>query len=389
MRYKLLFIFLTFAFSVQSQTTWSEKIEAVQSDGYYNIAISQELIGLSAYDQLSGFRIFDEQEKEIPYFAKLSAPVLTTSSRKAIPILTNVAKDSVNTIVFENKEQRAIDYVYVDIKKADVRKTVRIRGANELDNWYMVKDVSPLHESSDETYTINFPKSNYRYYEIIITNSGGSPLRIQSISQLESSSIYGEFTTLPIKDYSVKVDSLTKNTIISFHNALPYRIARLTVSISKPDLYQRSASITSTYSSTNIQLSSRSDNVVYLDNFRSDSTIQIAIYNQNNPGLQIDSIHMEGLVHHLCAYLEAGEKYTIKLNDYPRGRYDIEHFKDEIPEKLPIVKTYGLESFTIVPPAKVLRFYEKPIFLWSAIIVAGLILALVCIRSFRELSRKL
>ena len=389
MRYKLLIILLSITSVARSQTTWSEKIEAVSSDGYYNITVSQELIGLSGYGQYTGFRIFDEQENEVPYFVKISAPFYTTNNRKALPVLNSVAKDSINTLVFENSEQRTIDYVYVDINKADVSKSVRVRGANEPDNWYMVKELSPLHENSDKTYTINFPKGNYRYYEIAIINSGGSPLNILGVSQLENNSVYGEFTPLPVNGYTIKTDSLTKNTVIDFSNTRqPYRIARLTFSISKPDLYQREASITNTSNSSEIQLSSRSDNIVYLNNFRLDSTMLITIYNQNNPGLQIDRIYAEGLVHHFCAFLEKGKRYTVKLSDYSNIRYDIEHFKDEIPDKLPIITTSGLESYTIIPPAKILRFYEKPVFLWGAIIIAGFILLFICIRVFRELSSK-
>ena len=388
MRYILLIIFLSVTSALHPQTTWSEKIETAPSNGYYNITVSQELIGLSKYGQLTDFRIFDEQENEVPYFVRISAPVLTTSSRKALNILTNTAKDSINTLVFENSEERTIDYVYIDINKADVRKSVRIRGASEPDNWYMVKETTPLHEGSDNTYTINFPKGNYRYYEITITNSGGSPLHIQGLSQLENSSIFGEFTPLPVNDYTIETDSLTKNTVINFNNPQPYRIARLMFGISQPELYLRKASIFSSFDAVDFQISSRSDNVIYLYNFPSDSTTRIIIYNQNNPGLQVNSIRAEGLVHHLCCYLEKGKKYTIKLNDYPRTNYDIEHFKNDIPEKLPVITTFGLESYTIVPPVKVLRFYEKPVFLWSAIIIAGLILAFVCIRVFRELAHK-
>ena len=385
MRYTLLILLLAIASSVQSQTTWSEKVETVQADGYYNIAVSQELIGLSTSKQLTDLRIFDEQEKEIPYLTRLSDPVLTTSHKIALPILTNTAKDSVNTLVFENEELKAIDYVYVDIKKADVKKSIRVRGANEPDNWYMVKEFTPLNESSGETYTINFPQGNYRYYELAISNSGGSPLRISGVSQLENSSIYGEFISLPMKDYTISVSD--KNTLIDFRT-IPYRIARLSFNISKPALYQRDAIISSTSSHADIHLSSRSSNVIYLDNFLSDSTMQITIFNQNNPDLQIDSIRAEGLAHHLCAYLEKGKHYTIELKNYHTGRYDIENFKEEIPANLPIVKTYDLESYTFVPPPKVIRFYEKPVFLWGAIIVVGLILGIVCIRALRELKQK-
>ena len=385
MRNALLTILLVIALGVQSQTTWSEKIEVVQADGYYNIALSQELIGLSKYKQLTDLRILDGKGNEIPYLVRLSAPVSTTSRKIALPILTNTAKDSVNTLVFENKEQGEIDYVYVDMKKADVRKSVRIRGANEPDNWYMVKEFMPLHESSGETYTINFPQGNYRYYELTILNSGGSPLRISGVSQLDNSSIYGEFIPLPMNDYSISVSD--KNTIIDFRTKT-YRIARLSFSISKPALYQRDASISSNSSFADIHLSSRGTNVVYLDNFLSDSIMKMTIFNQNNPGLQIDSIRAEGLVHYLCAYLEKGKKYTIELKDYHTAQYDIENFKEEIPANLPIVKTNELESYTFVPPPKVTRFYEKPVFLWGAIIVVGLILGFVCIRALRELKQK-
>ena len=389
MRYLSLTLFLLLAPGVQSQTTWSEKIEPVQASGYHNIMISPELIGQTDHWQLNTWRIFDEQGKEVPYFVRPSSSS-TLTHKKAFPLLTHTAKDSVNTLVIENDEERTLDHLYLDMKRADVRKSIRIRGANELHEWYMVKEHTPQQDDREEAYRVDFPQGNYRYYEITIRNSGGSPLHISGAYRFEIKHTYDEMIPLPLHEYTISTNSLTQNTTITFHNTQPYRVTQLTFYISEPALYLRAATVVDHFGVKTIQwLSSREDNQLHFHNLLVDSTLKITIDNNKNPSLLIDSIRAQTPVTYLCASLEKGKNYTIQLNYFSEARYyDIQHFKDEIGEDLPIVKTSGLESHTVEPPAIVIRFYERAGFLWGVMILVGLILVIICLRSLRELKQK-
>ena len=387
MRYLSLTLLLLLAPGVQSQTTWSEKVEPVQASGYHNIMISPELVGQTHLSMLNTLRIFDEQGKEVPYFVRPSSSS-TLTHKKAFPLLTHTAKDSVNTLVIENSEQQIIDHLYLDIKKAEVKKSVRIRGANVLHEWYMVKGYTSLHEDREETYRIDIPPGNYRYYEITILNSGGSPLYISGSYQFEIRHVYGEMTNVSLGEYTVSTEPLSSSTLFEFHDTPPYWINQITFYISEPVLYQRTATIKCHHKSMGLHLSSRGENQFRFAPFQVDSSLRIAINDDVNQPLRVDSIHAKAQVFYLCASLKKGENYTIQLKDFPEAPYDIQHFKDEIGEDLPIVKTSGLESRTVEPPAIVIRFYERAGFLWGVMILVGLILVIICLRSLRELKQK-
>ena len=71
--------------------------------------------------------------------------------------------------------------------------------------------------------------------------------------------------------------------------------------------------------------------------------------------------------------------------------YDIEHFRDKIPVDLPILQTTNQETHIIFDkptPQRELTLIEHPAFMWSVIIVIGVLLLFVCIRMIKEMKKK-
>ena len=86
------------------------------------------------------------------------------------------------------------------------------------------------------------------------------------------------------------------------------------------------------------------------------------------------------LKRYICAYLEAGATYQLEVDEREQrvAKYDLSHFKDEIPNNIPIVSSYQVQSTTAPVELRKQMFLENPIVMWSIIICVGLFLFIMC-----------
>ncbi|NDV81815.1 hypothetical protein [Bacteroides sp. 51] len=388
----VLIVGLIATFSSFAQTYyWYETIDTVSALGYYNIELSQEIAGVG----LNSLLILDDDDKEVPYLIRSSVPVKEMKQMEMYELVSNVHKDSINTIIVHNREAE-VSRFYLRMKEAEVTKYISIRGSYDRKQWFSVKQKSLLYSEHNpnlgEIAIIDFPKGDYTYYELAITNNSRSPLNITGVGKIEKSSIYGQFVELKPGSFVVKEDR--GNTIITFPSLeYPYYLSKFELQITGKGHYNRRMWLESSekieYTVGAFQLSSRDEHTFYTDQVLIDKNTQIVIENESNPSLTVDGIKLFGVNRYLCAYLDAGMQYRIEAGLKRPGRYDIQDFANEISLHLPIVKTVGLQKKMIEKePERELRFFESPLFLWGVIALTGLILLFICLRMLKELKKK-
>lgn len=400
---KAIFIFLLsfVSFHIYGQSVWQANIRPVEAKGYYNIELDQPVIAKSAKKDLSDLKILDSRNNEIPYFLRSVSPVYEVSRFENYALKQNLVRDSLNIVVVDNAGLEDIDRFYIVIRSADVDKYASVRGSNDLSQWYIVKQKIAIaglgykQANNEEILLLDIPRGNYKYYEIAIENNQKSPLKVLRVGKFENSSIYGQFTEIDPGRF-VRKDSTDKKTYIRFPDIQDtYKINRLEISVQNDAFFLRDAFMVDTLSgrSFDFRLSSKTDNSFFADNFPLGKHTFIAIENNSNLPLEIVSVKAYGLNRYLCAYLEKGQEYYLQAGITENGipEYDIEHFKSEIPVDLPIVKTYNLHSIpnaVNTPQRRELSLIEKPVFLWSVIILIGLFLTFVCFKTIKEMRKK-
>jgi hypothetical protein len=400
---KILLTYLCSLFVCQAygQSVWQADIQPVDKKGYYNIELDQQIIAKSAASDLSDLRIFDSKNNEIPYFLRPVSPVQEVNRFENYPLKQNIAKDSLNLIVLDNSKQENIDRFYIFITGADVDKYAGVRGSNDLLQWYIVKQKTSIYspgykpDDKEDVLLLDIPVGNYKYYEISIENSQKSPLNVLRVGKYENSNIYGQFTEIELGRF-IRKDSTDKKTYISFPDLQDtYKINRLEIAVNSDAFYLRNALLSDTVSRryVNFNLSSKTDNSFVINYFPLGRQTFIAIDNNRNLPLEITSIKAYGLNRYLCAYLEKDSKYFLqagqKNNILPD--YDINHFRNDIPVDLPIIRTDNLSLKEVPvssPQKRELSPIEKPVFLWGIIIILGLFLTFVCFRTIKEMKKK-
>lgn len=381
-----------------AQPVRKASVQTVDSSGYYNIELNQRIVSFSSDPGLKDLKITDENNKEVPYFSRPAGPIREVSRFESYRFSENTVNDSLNYILVDNDRTENISRFYILISGADVDKYASIRGSNDQKNWYIVKQKTklsgyPSGNDANETLIIDFPQGNYRYYEIILSNNQKSPLKILNIGKIRNSSIYGQFRSVDPGRFSQK-DSTDKKTYLSFPALSdPMRINKIELIVKYKADYFRHAELTTPDAGQYVtfDLSSKGENVFFTNRFVMRPGSMIVIENYNNPPLIIDSVKLYGLKRFLCAYLEKGHNYSIRVGkkDNTPVNYDIEYFQNDIPDDLPIIATGDPEP---VPddtlPGRETLLIEKPWFLWSVIIAVGLFLVIVCVKMIRELKKR-
>ena len=394
-KYYVIFIFIFTQYGI-AQTVWNADLPIVDKSDYYNIELSQELVGAG----LEYLKIFDEKKTETPYFIRSTDPIQEINSFESFKLERNTTKDSLNIIVVDNQRLENINRFCIVLQKAETEIFAAIRGSNDKGKWFIVKQTSETSRISRQTaentemLIIDFPRGEYRFYEIRLWSNNSSPLDIQKVGRIKNTSLYGNFVEVELGNITQENEKDENNTYIRFPDVKhSYCISKIEFYIkNKPDYLRHATLIDSvSYDMERMSLSSVKDNNVFINNFSFSSNTSVVIENRNNPPLAVDSIKIYGLRRYVCLYLEAGKRYNLvsDSSDPISSGYDIEHFKDKISTDLPILQLSNQEFIPEkVAPQRKLSLIEQPVFLWSVILVVGAFLIFVCFRMIRELKKK-
>ncbi|EGK00105.1 hypothetical protein [Dysgonomonas gadei] len=394
-----LFIILSLLLSpgVFAQSVWTEEIQPVEVSGYYNIQLGQGIIAQSLDSDLSDLKILDSKNNEVPYFLRSVNPIREISRFENYNLKQNQVKDSLNIVTIDNQEKEDINRFYIIVRKADVSKYASLRGSNDLKQWYIVRQKTSVSGfgDADEVLILDFPKGNYRYYEITLENNQNSPLEVLKVGKIKNSNIYAQFTELQLGYFFQKDSVSDKKTYITFPNSQDtYRISKLEIGINNKAYFFRHAVMSDSISHSRVtfDLSSKGNNTFFINSFLFSRNTSIAIENHNNPPLKVDSVKAYGLNRYVCAYLEEGQSYIVRVGskDKTPPKYDIEYFQNDILADLPVIKTNNLQSIVVKNTEQVreLSWIEKPVFLWGVIVIIGLFLLFICVKMIREMKKK-
>lgn len=346
--YGILLLLFSFSF-LSAQTYWREAVDTVNQAGYYNIAFSQEIAGYG----LESLKLINNKGEEIPYFIRSSVPVKEISKLQMYTVKSSIAKDSLNELIVENLKQEEISRFYLLLREADVSKYVSMKGSNDRRQWFSVMQKRPLQSEQNSKLgsiaIIDFPRGNYKYYQITIWNNSNSPLDITGVGRIENNQLYGQFPELNTGDFITELND-KKQTVISFPSMKGiYLLSKMEIKIADKRHYKRSGQlIEDEYTKGRFNLSSREENISYWNHIRITKDFQLVIDNLDNPPLDISSVKLFGLTRYMCAYLEPHITYHIETGGKSSKHYDIKDFANEIPMNLPVIQTEKLEE-VIVP----------------------------------------
>ncbi|MTG97902.1 MULTISPECIES: hypothetical protein [Myroides] len=381
--------------------TYTTTIAPITESGYYNIKLDNRIAG-EASSNFSNLRIMQRDSlsfatTEVPYFIRNVQP--TSKETKIIEYQTStlVERDSINRFVIHNPEAKKVSDFYININKADVSIHASVRGSNDNQSWFIVKQKTPIYtytssNDSEVTLFITIPEGRYKYYEMELINNQSAPLKLNKVSTAVDTKTYGQFSPTLLKYADSKVNNKNKTSILYFaKQQYQYRLNKLLIEIDSPKDYYRKAILRDSLTKTNISfiLSSKNRNEFILDDILVQNPY-IEIYNGDNTPLVVKAVNTYSLTRFATAYLNANTSYTVNIigDEYDTPEYDIQHFKNDIPSSLPIVETHDFQfnQFQKASPEEIKKANNaiQSIILWGVIIIVGLVIALICYKTFKK-----
>ncbi len=380
------------------QYTWQAKVPAVEQSGFYNIALTPDVL---AYRFPQSIRLLRDSV-EVPFLYQEQSGGHDAAQFDTFHITeyTRLAGKS-STLVFHNSKADTLTHFEVLFKNAWIVKTMRISGSNDQQNWFGVTDafvfdpVSAVGSTSTTTLVkrIAIPSSDYTWYKLEINDSASAPLLIEKIGRYKTNSIAAEYVALPSPQISYAPRNKSHESPVLLQFDRPYRISKLSFNITTPSLYHRNASIATPNGDgmNKIQafvISSDQPSQVVLDVPGNYKQLYIVIEDRDNSPLQFGIVKAWQLSGYLTAYLERGYSYLLTGGDPTKEApvYDLAYFRDSVPTNIPVIQP----ATTVIIPRKPLTATPPPLFkskwwIWTALVAVITFLAFIVRRMLREM----
>ena len=385
---------------------WQASVLGVNTDGFNRILLSPEIIS-KLKDDYSDIRLFDASNKEIPYIFESEQPIQYQDYFVEYKIIEKTEQTDwpyYTRLVIHNPKKTEITNIQLIIRNSDVSKSLKLSGSDDNKSWYSIKDGYRFHsmysdESTSVIKIIDFPVSNYEYYEVLIDDWKNNPINIVKAGYFNTSVEKGKYSSTAKSEISQLELKKERQSLVKIVFPEKTRINKITFNIQGPDFYYREAEIQVRDSLLNkrkqyelnfhtllsVVISSNSTNTWYFDELYTD-VIYLRINNFDDEPIIIQSVEAEQLNHYLVSKLEKSKNYTLKFGnrDLSVANYDLKYFKEKIPKTIPLLKTVDIKWLK-ADIVKKDGFVMDKRFIWAAIILVAIFLVYMIAKMLKDM----
>jgi hypothetical protein len=381
------------------------KLETVSADGFYKVLLSPEA-AIYWNETLTNARILDTKNAEVPYMLIEESPVYLQQFFKEYEIQSQKRTPGVSTVIkLHNPGQTAINNISLLLRNAQARKTGSLTGSDDGKQWFVVREDFTFYpvnnpNSVSEVRAIEFPLTNYTYYQLEISDSASAPLNILKAGYYDKSVTLGLFTPVP-DSVSITTRTREKRTYITLRFKEGQLIDKLELSMKGTTFFQRSGIVTVenvrkvkkreeryTRDIENFVVRSGQTTAITFTGLKTDN-LTLCIENGDNPSLSIDELKAYQLNRYLVAWLTKDQSYTLgfKGKDTAPPSYDLKYFRDSIPSNAPVLKISNLRATTAQTVSESPAFFTSKTIIWIALSGVIALLGFMSLRLVKETSR--
>lgn len=395
-------LFITgFGFSQSHKATLSK----IQKDGFHKITISPEVRSVSQ-DNLAYFRILDKNKKEVP-FANFDNAHHNSLLFQRLDVLSKTrSKDSITSIIVSLNELKNVTELSLVISNTTINKAYSISGSNNQQDWFGLVSNQTLNDLTNAngttiTKSIVLPRNNYKFLRFDFNDKKSLPINVLEIGYYKGGRKDIETTYLTDFKYKISQDQKHKKTIITFNSNNFQRVDGISFDV-KTKLFLRNASVFVNTTRkvrkrkenfkleiSSFNLNSNTSNTFQINSFF-EKEFTIEIDNQDNQPLDISKIKVFQNTVSVVADLKANEKYEVIIDStLSHPNYDLANFTQNISAELPEATISNLKKINSESKdTSEKAFWQKPVFLWSAILLTLALLAYFVFNMLKEVDKK-
>lgn len=397
-------VLFLFQFSA-AQVAKIGEINQVKKSGLQLVLLSPEVIS-EAENNPDFIRIINKKSStDVPY-ATYAMPETIEKSFIGFPVVAKTKNDSVTTIVISNAKMQPLNELFVTISNSSVSKAVDILGSNDAKEWFGLVQNHVLSNLSDPKLpqvekVLVLPLNNYKFFKLEFNDKESLPIECKNFGIYQSKVNYVDHLELKNFNQKITTDASRKKSLIVISFQKPQSISRVDFDIHS-DLYFRAARILVPRERKvkNKTKKGQETHAAFVLNSKAKTSFEfqelfekefiIEIDNQDNPPLAIKNVHLFQTPNYLLAHLEQGQQYEITVSTTrEKPSYDIVNF---LPTENELLEVVTVENFKPVKKsvqvAQKPNFWQTNWFLWTSIILAGLIIAYFAFGLLKEVGQK-
>ena len=381
-------------------------IERVEEKGFHRILIAPEVRSASN-ENFDFLRIYDDEKKEIPYVVDFNKDYFFSNRYQSLRISDQKQfKDSVSYYIINVvQNMKYCSELSLKIANTGLTKEYNISGSDDGIHWFGLVMNSMLYDLNDfqNTYvrkTVSFPNNSYKFLKIEFIDKNSMPIKLLEVGYFIGDEKIEPTTVLEVFKHKIIEDKTNKKTIIkfsadnlytvdgiafNFKNSRFFRKASVfikeTKSVKKKsEIYRKSVAT--------FNLDSNSANSFKWESFQA-KDFEIEIENLDNEPLEIKEIKLLQNQIYLITDLDVSKNYEIVVDStLSKPQYDLEKFLPNDLSQLNVIRISNFKKISLNKSSKTQQFWQTKWFLWTAIVVAGLIIAYFAFGLLKEIEKK-
>lgn len=381
-------------------------IERVEEKGFHRILIAPEVRSASN-ENFDFLRIYDDEKKEIPYVVDFNKDYFFSNRYQSLRISDQKQfKDSVSYyIVNVVQNMKYCSELSLKIANTGLTKEYNISGSDDGIHWFGLVMNSMLYDLNDfqNTYvrkTVSFPNNSYKFLKIEFIDKNSMPIKLLEVGYFIGDEKIEPTTVLEVFKHKITEDKTNKKTIIkfsadnlytvdgiafNFKNSRFFRKASVFIKETrsvkkKSEIYRKSVAT--------FNLDSNSANSFKWESFQA-KDFEIEIDNLDNEPLEIKEIKLLQNQFYLIADLDVSKNYEIVVDStLSKPQYDLVKFLPNDLTQLNVIRISDFKKISSNKASITQQFWQTKWFLWTAIVVAGLIIGYFAFGLLKEVEKK-
>lgn len=381
-------------------------IERVEEKGFHRILIAPEVRSASN-ENFDFLRIYDDEKKEIPYVVDFNKDYFFSNRYSPLRISDQKQfKDSVSYyIVNVVQNMKYCSELSLKIANTGLTKEYNISGSDDGIHWFGLVMNSMLYDLNDfqNTYvrkTVSFPNNSYKFLKIEFIDKNSMPIKLLEVGYFIGDEKIEPTTVLEVFKHKIIEDKTNKKTIIkfsadnlytvdgiafNFKNSRFFRKASVFIKETrsvkkKSEIYRKSVAT--------FNLDSNSANSFKWESFQA-KDFEIEIDNLDNEPLEIKEIKLLQHQFYLIADLDVSKNYEIVVDStLSKPQYDLVKFLPIDLTQLNVIRISDFKKISSNKASITQQFWQTKWFLWTAIVVAGLIIGYFAFGLLKEVEKK-
>ncbi|MGG9962030.1 hypothetical protein [Ferruginibacter sp. SUN106] len=381
------------------------ELDSVKTSGFYNIAITPELSAHLKTDY-SDLRIVNDSGKWIPHVLHYPLNEVSNDIFHFDLKYTKPENNKIRTSLIIENSQNIISNIGLIINNTLAERFCTLSGSNDSKNWFIINDSilinpEPVETGIANTFLINFPPCNYKFYKIIIRNNNKDPFDIIRIVNQTSAIIKSPYQDKIIQNPTTSIQQKDSGKIsyIKITQQQAFHFSGISLKLDGVKYFSRNVELYIPSSSNH----SFSNPGQRLQNFTvsNNSTLQfnvplvnatifyLLIHNEDNLPLKVAAINTSIDYRYITSYLEKGNKYKLIMGNISaiKPNYDLASINTKFSDSTPILAFKKIAGFeekpVIVTPQK-----NNTWILWAAIIAVLIVLLLFTRKMMTEVNKR-